>query len=212
MGFLLSGFTVSHNVKVQNAITLAGKATAVAYTRMSAIRSTRTPTKAYTAFFGAMDATRLDQAWKVLNMIHYAMGTSFIRYNRSVGRPGTYAAAQRPASGWSEKNVKQMLDSGEFTMKIDDAFYKSGTDARTAALTIVHEISHLVGNTDDVDCPWDSKECYEYDRCRRLAEQYPNLTIKNADSYGYYVMAEYDEVLPKQAEAEPDLNMDLLFA
>lgn len=199
MGFLLSGFVVSQNVKLQNAIITANKAVEVAYKKMTTIKANSTPDKCYTDFFGAVAPGRINTVWQRMNMIEYAMNSSFIRYNRNVGRPGTYAAAQRPQSGWSEKSVRQILDRGEFTMKIDDAFYGANSDRRTAALTVVHEISHLVANTDDVECPWDHKDCYELARCRRLAANYPDLAINNADSYGYFVMGEYDSVLPSAA-------------
>jgi len=211
MGFLLSGFAVSQNVKLQNAITTAGRAVNVAYEKMKGIKATNKPDKAYMDFFGAVDAGRINTVWTRMNMIQYAMNSSFIRYNRSIGRPGTYAAAQKPASGWSEKNVRQILDQGEFTMKIDDAFYGAGTDKHVAALTIVHEISHLVANTDDETCPWDGEDCYELDRCRRLANQYPSLAISNADSYGYFVMAEYSFIQPRAKAEETDVDISALF-
>lgn len=210
MGFLLSGFTVSQNVKLQNAVTGANRAIKAAYGQVKVIQQTGTITPAYQRFFGGLDKARIDQVTRVMNMMAYATDSSFLRYNRSIGRPGTYAAAQRPASGWSEKNVKQILDQGEFTMKVDDAFYAQSTSKDEAILTIAHELSHLVGNTDDVDCPWDNETAYGLARVRRLAAQYPALAIQNADSYGYYVV---EVGLPKAKENnEVDLSNSTLFA
>lgn len=212
MSFLLSGFAVSQNVKLQNAIITAAKAIEIAYSKMTNIKTTNQVDKPYTDFFGAADNARINTVWSRLNMMHYAVNSAFIRYDRRVGKPGTYAAAFRPASGWSEKNVRQLLDKGDFKMTIDDAFYGADADKRTAALTIVHEISHLVANTDDVDCPWDNEACYELDRCRRMAAQYPQLAINNADSYGYFAMAERDFTLPQAQAEDPDLGLESLFS
>jgi hypothetical protein len=211
MGFLLSGFTVKHNVRVQNAIARANSAISLAFNEMAQIKRTNQATPTYIKWFGASDARRIERVFQMMSMLNYAANSSFIRYNRSLGRAGTYAAAQRPAvSGWGDKSIKQMLDSGEFTMKIDDAFYAQGTSEEETVQTIVHELSHLVANTDDVDCPWDtSEECYGRPNCRRLAANYPDDAIRNADSVGYYVIA---VASPPVAQTDETVSLDGLFS
>lgn len=210
MGFTLSGFSVRDNVKVQNAINSSNKAIRLAYVEMKGIRRSHNISPCYRRFFGVADANRIDKVWRVMSMMEYAAGASFIEYIRSIGRPGTYAAAQRPKSGWSEKDVKQILDRGEFRMKVDDEFYSPTTPVWEQTLTMAHELSHLVGNTDDEECPWDGEEAYGLKRVRRLAEQYPNLAVNNADSYGYYVMAVTDSLRIPTADNGP-LDLTALF-
>lgn len=202
MTYSLTGFSAAQNVQVQNAIALACEATDVAYKAMTAVRKTGIASQNYQDFFGPTDIGRIDKVWKKINMIHYAMINSSVKYLRNTGRPKVYAAAQRPLSDWSEKDVRQILDKNEFSVKIDDMFYGQGTDRQLAALTIVHEVSHLVANTDDVDCPWDNRACYGLDRCRRMADRYADQATENADSYGFYVMREH------RSAKTPDLQLD----
>lgn len=211
MGFLFSGFTVKHNVRLQDAMTRAGSAIGLAFNEMKNIKHTKKITPNYLKWFGAADQARIDRVFQMMSMLDYATNSSFIRYNRVVGDAGTFAAAHRPNSGWGDKDIKQMLDSGEFTIDIEDAFYAHGTSEEEAVQTIVHELSHLVANTDDVDCPWDtSEECYGRPNCRRLADRHPAEAIRNADSVGYYVVAVASP--PARANAEETVALESLFA
>ena len=194
MGFLLSGFTVKQNLAVQNSVSKANAAIGQAYAVMTNIRKTGLITKEYLTYFGVADKARIDKVWKRLNMMNYASNASFITYERRIGKKNTAGAAQKPLSGWSEKDVKTMLDSGQFRMKIDDGFYRRGGVMSYAQAgptpeieVMVHELSHLVANTDDEPCPWDTEDAYGMDRAQRLAREYPDKAINNADNYGLFV-------------------------
>ena len=209
MGHSLNGFSASQNIKVQNAITLACEATDVASKALTAIKKSNAVSGTFRDFFGPMDAARVDKILQKLNMIQYAMNSSSVAFNRNLGQAGVYATAYRPPSGWSEKSVRQILDKGVFKIDIDDKFYSGRTNDYLSALTIVHEMSHLVANTDDVPLPWNNRgDCYGQANCKRLAQGYPDMAADNADSYGYYVMGEYmSSRNPKMSiDFDPDLS------
>lgn len=212
MGFLLSGFTVKDNVRLQNAITEANKAIGLAFQEMTRVKVTSRPTRTYVKWFGVADAARIGRVFEVMSMLNYAANASFIRYIRMIGKPDTLAAARKPrVTGWGDKTVKQMLDKREFSMKIHDGFCSPDAPKDEVIQTIVHELSHLVADTEDVPCPWDENEdCYGRADCRRLADRYPDLAIWNADNVGYYVIDVASP--PVRGNQEGPLSLDTLFA
>ena len=65
-----------------------------------------------------------------------------------------------------------------FTSDYDKAPEKESDNSKLQ--TLVHELSHVYGNTDDV------KKGYGVTKCLDLAKKRPDDAVKNADSYGYF--------------------------
>ena len=65
-----------------------------------------------------------------------------------------------------------------FTSDYDKAPEKESDDSKLQ--TLVHELSHVYGNTDDV------KKAYGVKKCLNFAKTQPDDAVKNADSYGYF--------------------------
>lgn len=65
-----------------------------------------------------------------------------------------------------------------FTSLYDEAPEKESDDSKLQ--TLVHELSHVYGNTDDV------KKAYGVKKCLKIAKTQPDDAVKNADSYGYF--------------------------
>lgn len=65
-----------------------------------------------------------------------------------------------------------------FTSLYDEAPEKESDDSKLQ--TLVHELSHVYGNTDDV------KKAYGVKKCLNFAKTQPDDAVKNADSYGYF--------------------------
>ncbi len=68
--------------------------------------------------------------------------------------------------------------------------YASTTGSDSVAGVLVHELSHNICNTDDVELPSPSpnagEDCYGQENCKWLAQHVPAGAIKNADTYEYY--------------------------
>ncbi len=68
---------------------------------------------------------------------------------------------------------------------------KENTERFNTALgTILHELTHLIGKTDDVeiiDCNKKQTTCYGEELCTYLASFNSKLAIKNADNYEMYL-------------------------
>ncbi len=111
------------------------------------------------------------------------------KWNRR--EPGTSAAARQPASGWRDNTavvgrvgfVTRSRNQG-FNIRLDLAWntsptYKAGSNRDSKFEILVHELTHLILDTED--------EAYGGNRCQMLATQSPARAKKNADSWGYFI-------------------------
>jgi peptidyl-Lys metalloendopeptidase len=71
------------------------------------------------------------------------------------------------------------LNTGLAKVFLCDSFFRAGrTGIDSTVGTIIHELSHLIANTQD--------HVYQQIRCRGLATTNPSLARSNADNYEYY--------------------------
>ncbi len=140
----------------------------------------------YQDWFGEITKSRFDKVRRNVGIINYAIHSQKITWERVNGDPQNFAAALMPTGGWNEQKVKQIIDSG-YTVEIDDLFYAT-TDDETYN-TIIHEISHIVANTDDETNPNTTNDAYGRVECTNLKTYNPDIAINNADSYGYFHLA-----------------------
>ena len=69
--------------------------------------------------------------------------------------------------------------SGTTTVYFCSAYFSAPTLGSNSKMgTIVHEMSHAVAYTDDIE--------YGAEDCKALAKEYPSQAIKNADNYEYF--------------------------
>lgn len=130
--------------------------------------------------------TKLNRMASVINLqsidIH---GSSLDRRN------GAFAAAQRPASGW-RNNTANSGGTGFITRSQGQGFnirldlkwntasrYASATSRDSKFQTLVHELTHLIIDTED--------EEYGSIKCRALAISSSARAKINADSWGYFI-------------------------
>jgi Lysine-specific metallo-endopeptidase len=98
----------------------------------------------------------------------------------------TSAAAQPPAQGWQPYTKMTGPDQG-FTIRLDIAwnekplFRPGDTPALSKFHTIVHEMTHLILNTDDVS------PAYGESNCKDKAATNPTKAKKNADNWAFFV-------------------------
>ena len=106
-------------------------------------------------------------------------------------RGNTFAAAQRPNSGWRDNTANPggggfiTRSQGQgFHIRLDRSWntaptYRSANSPDSKFQTLVHELTHLIIDTED--------EEYTSIRCRGLAITNSARAKRNADSWGYFV-------------------------
>ena len=127
--------------------------------------------------------TSLDKLASILNTKPIqVMGTNW--QERSTG---TSAAAKTPQGGWNTYTDMTGAQGQNFRMRVDIAWngkplYRPGnTPGLSKFHTIVHEMTHLVLNTDDVS------PAYGEANCKNKANTNPAAAKKNADNWAFFV-------------------------
>lgn len=190
MAHNFSGFSPSESIKIRNASIEAQKAVELAWKDIQQVKSTSCTSFYYLKWFGLYDAARVQTVFEKINAIHYAMTASSLKCTKS-SAAGYYAAAHRPDQGWSMHKVKDIVKSGGYTVEYTNSFFGNVDEDDGGkfpyALTFIHELSHVVANTDDESYPPDpAKDCYGQKKCKYIAQNHPGLAITNADNYGFY--------------------------
>lgn len=190
MGHVFSGFTPSEKVTLQNAAIKAQTAVERAWKDIKAIKSSSAPSFAYIKWFGMYDGQRVQTVFEKISAIHFAITASSLRCFKS-GAAGHYAAAYKPDEGWSLHKVKDIIKSGGYNVEYTNAFFgdidENDGGKFPKALTFIHELSHVVANTEDEPYPPNPIEkCYGQAKCKIAAQQFPNIAVTNADNYGFY--------------------------
>jgi hypothetical protein len=113
---------------------------------------------------------------------------------------GTLAAAQRPKEGWKTYTHMTKAQGQNFRIRLDIAwnakplFSPTGQSVDSKYLTMVHEVTHLVLNTDDV-----GPNPYGYQNCVNKALSSPANAKKNADNWAYFMdNLEVTAIMPYQ--------------
>ena len=99
-------------------------------------------------------------------------------------RKGSFAAAAPPEGGWGTYTTLQDARGRKFTLKLDTGFneaplYRTRTNLDSQFQTFVHEITHMLLNTDDL--------AVGQKRSRMLVRESPFRAKNNADNWGYFV-------------------------
>lgn len=184
MSVTYEGFTVSDRVALVNATTKATELSDKAWRdHLIGTKWDQIITPAYDKWFGAVTKDRFQRVWLVVNVVNYALHSQKITWKRVAGDPNNYGSAIRPPGGWDIQSVKQIIDSG-YTVEIGDAFYAGSENERYN--TIIHEVSHIVANTEDEVNPATHVVSYGTTECTTLKANYPDKAINNADNYGYF--------------------------
>jgi len=104
------------------------------------------------------------------------------------------AAAYRPTGGWDEYVNMTKAQGQNLQMHINEAFSRlpiycnpdpASTNGQSQFETVVHELSHLVLNTDDIVHGGDT--AYGAEAARQLATDDAENAKKNAENWGLFV-------------------------
>lgn len=130
----------------------------------------------------------------ILHKMNYAMlnGVVTINYNTNNCTPNTNAVAYAPAYGWNVATVAQARSPiSNFVIDICPCLLEQmsllSSDKQSQIGTVVHEISHLLGGTDDIVDPLTGHVAYGANLSKSLARHNPHLAIMNAENYGFYI-------------------------
>ncbi|NCB07743.1 MAG: hypothetical protein EOM73_06235 [Bacteroidia bacterium] len=97
------------------------------------------------------------------------------------------AAAYRPNSGWETYTNMSKAQGQNFTIKLNSAWEQlnkyspPNTHVQSKFQTMVHELTHLILNTDDVPPPYGETNCLNKAKTKPLDAQ------KNAENWGFFV-------------------------
>jgi len=132
-------------------------------------------------WFGRSDSATVQKAMYVLNSLSGMLGNVAYKKGPQCGA-NTYAYVYPRAGLGYTKNSK-----GEFIFYLCSVYFRS--DLGEKIETITHEGSHhALAYTDDV---WadaaQTRKAYGRSTCQRLAREYPDRAIKNADSHCYFI-------------------------
>jgi len=132
--------------------------------------------------------TAFAAAWTATNMpaeldrtcAHVVLGEKFFNYK------GTQAGV----GGGIADRVAMFGGAKDGLTRPSREAYASSTGADSLAGVLVHELSHNICDTDDVELkapsPNAGEPCYGKTDCKWLAEHVPDDAINNADNYEYY--------------------------
>ena len=149
----------------------------------------------FKTWFGIVKNDEFGQVRAVITKMYNALYTSTINltYNDMGTCDGnTFAEALAPDKPESYKKIE---DAPDHDMVICPEFFNlnrfepqnPGDD--TQMETFLHELSHLVGGTNDEPHPTEvGKEAYGSATAMQLAQTNPESARNNADNYGFYCM------------------------
>jgi len=141
-------------------------------------------------WFGDNSDTWMTSLGNSLNQLASILNTKPIKVvgthfgKRSVG---TFAAAQQPANGWNVY-TKMTGPDQSFRIRLDIKWNNAplhsigDVPADSKFQTIVHELTHLILNTDDVE-----PNPYGVNNCKVKAATNPDTAKRNADNWAYFV-------------------------
>jgi Lysine-specific metallo-endopeptidase len=183
------GFTSAHEKVIKTIVATASGAISKAYSA----HVKGTDASAFATWFGTGARA---QVQGVLHKMNYGMtnGVININYNTAACTPGTNAVAYAPAYGWARANVAQARAAGSaFNLDVCPCLIRQmsslGSGNQSQVGTLIHEISHLLGNTDDEVNPATGLVAYGASAAKALATTYPTQAVNNAENYGFYVSA-----------------------
>lgn len=202
------GFSPSQLIKMQNLVTKAEKAISAASSGLNALRPSWSASAAgpvnmaVKEWFGSVDRAAFDIVCDTVQMMHFGIsGTKLVfTYNGTGCTPTMFAMASPPTGGWGRQNPKQ-LAANTYKMSVCASCLTSGEDhaGKIGPLgTLVHELSHLFGNTNDIctdmvagvtaiDANPTGDPYYDIRYAKDLATNRPDLAVHNAENFGLFI-------------------------
>lgn len=168
------------------------KALAKASTELRAGRGTTECTR----WFGGVNPDDRKKLGKALGQFRGIVNLVKIKCNYALmadRQRDENAAAYAPDGGWAiYTDLRTAKDQG-FKMRINSNFRNlkkyspdpANEDGQDQFETLVHELSHLIMNTDDVE--YNGQKVYGGDSARLLATNDPDKAKKNAENMGFFV-------------------------
>jgi Lysine-specific metallo-endopeptidase len=130
----------------------------------------------------------------VLHRMNYAMTNGTIDINFTAAGlcaiPGTNAVSYMPAPGWGLAGVGaagSMAFNMDICPRLLNIMASLGSDNQSQVGTFLHELSHLLGGTNDVVFPGTAVTAYGSTAAKKLAKTYPASAVNNAENYGFYI-------------------------
>ncbi len=207
MAHQFSGFAVSGRSTLDRCVTQATKAMDIAHKQLIALQTAPNGPGIddYRRWFGAMDKTRLARVTAVVTAMDFVLSSGRISFTFNQGCSATTnAVAFQPAHGWKQSSLQETLKSGTFEISLCPRFFgalpQDAQDQQSRTGTFVHELSHIVGNTDDEKVGGET--CYGLQWSRILADRFPDQAVNNAENYGLYATW----LLRSKFVAEEDLS------
>lgn len=166
-----------------------------AFQGITQARLATTPQRAiYETWFGTWSQTRFATVFNTVKELHDALHLKpvvlYYRGKNAQGptdcpaEGGNIAGENFFGAAWKPKDLPPELDRKFTYIFLGKAFFKSGMYANDSiAGVIIHELSHSICGTDDVN--YKGEDTYGPDLCKRLATEKPDLAVFNADSYEY---------------------------
>lgn len=206
------GFNVSGRGTVDKCVTQAATALALGHKQLIELQGNPKGegAEAYKRWFGVMDKTRLARVTSVVTLMDIVLNSGRVKFTFNQGCGATTnAVAYQPAFGWKEAELKQTLQAGNFNISLCPRFFgqlpQDAQDRQSRTGTFVHELSHIVGNTDDEVAY--GTTCYGLQMSRILADKLPDKAVNNAENYGFYATW-----LLQSLNAEPEEDLGGAFA
>ena len=194
MAHTYTGFSSDNEKKIKSIVFEASKITAAADKDLA---DKRPKSKYFDKWFGKFQNNNFGQVRSVITKMHNALhnGTINFTYNDPGDCTGTTLAAA--ATPTETESYHEIETADDHDMTICDIFFNlrrytpqnPGDDTQMQAF--LHELSHLVGATDDEDHPNPTtvgQKAYGSAAALALALANPTSARNNADNYGFYCM------------------------
>ncbi|MBT8397538.1 MAG: hypothetical protein HKO65_04475 [Gemmatimonadetes bacterium] len=140
-------------------------------------------------WFGDQNQPWMASLSRDLNKVASILNTKRIEVHGTHWRgrdPRTTAAARRPAQGWDKYTEMTKAQGQDFNIRLDVAwngrplFRPGNTPGVSKFHTVVHELTHLVLNTDDVAPAYGAQNCLN-------KAGTPANAKRNADNWAFFV-------------------------
>jgi hypothetical protein len=225
MGHIIVGYSVAHRGIFHACLKESQQALKLARQCLQAMQRGGNPSGQhyYKLFFGDPMPNRLTRVVEVVTLMDLALNGSSVQfeYNISCGAT-TNAVAFTPGGGWSVQSIKDLLKSGRFRVSLCPRFFaalpQNDRMAQSRTGTLLHKLSHIVGNTNDIAekhinganiaAAPAGTTCYGRPLARQLADGWPNLAVENAENYGFFLT---DLLADAARQREPEMDLAGLF-
>lgn len=186
------GFSVSDRTTLADVVTASAQLLSQAHKNVIELQKSQAPEqlkKDYERWFGGLTSRRLAHVTDVITLTDYILSSGRVEFSYDQGcSPNTNAVAWRPAHGWKLADLAEALKKETYKISLCPRFFaalpQDAADRQSRVGTFIHELSHIVGNTDDV--VKSGVTMYGRDNSRILADRFPDDAVNNAENYGFY--------------------------